>query len=79
MMDKLNRGPFISNFGIKLHDPLFHYDSGIAKMRSLTSKVISGKRAKLIRDIVSVDKEKTAERKSASSDDPTKPVDVSHI
>ena len=46
LTDKMQRGPFICNYGIKLHDPVFHYESNVAKMRSLSSKVISGKRVK---------------------------------
>lgn len=80
-MNQIQRGPFISNYGIKLHDPLFHYESGIAKMRSLTSKIISGKRVKP-KDaevkVVSVDKEKTAEDKDTVPDGSTKRVDVSY-
>ena len=79
----MQRGPFICNYGIKLHDPLFQYESSVAKMRSLSSKVISGKRGKPkdaeIIKVVSLDKSKPAESKDTVLDDPTKTTDVSYI
>ena len=83
LTDKMQRGPFICNYGIKLHDPVFHYESNVAKMRSLSSKVISGKRVKP-KDVetikvVSLDKSKAAESKETVPDDPTKPTDVSKL
>ena len=78
LTDKIQRGPFISNYGIKLHDPLFQYESSVAKMRSLSSKVISGKRitskdVEIIK-VGTADKSKAAETK----DDPSESVDVSY-
>ena len=77
----MQRGPFICNYGIKLHDPLFQYESSVAKMRSISSKVISGKRGKPrdvdVIKVVSMDKNKAADSKD--TDDPTKPADVSCI
>lgn len=71
LADKIKRGPFISNYGIKLHDPVFQYESNIVKMRSLTSKLTSGKRVK----IKNAD-DKRAEGKD-TPDDLTKSIDVS--
>ena len=82
LTDKIQRGPFICNYGIKLHDPVFHYESSIAKMRSLSSKVISGKRVKSkdvdIVKVMALDKSKVAESTDTVPDDPTKPTDVSY-
>jgi len=81
LMDKMKCGPFISNYGIKLHDPVFHYESGIAKMHSHISRALSGKKRVKSKDVeekVSLDKAKTTESKDAPpADDPTKSVDVS--
>ena len=78
LTDKIQRGPFISNYGIKLHDPLFQYESSVAKMRSLSSKVISGKRITTkdveIVQVGSADKSKAVETK----DDPSEPTNVSY-
>ena len=79
----MQRGPFISNYGIKLHDPSFHYESSIAKMRSLSSKVVSGRRTKSkdgeSKKVASLDKDKPPEGKDAIPDDTAKPIQVGNF
>lgn len=79
----MQRGPFISNFGIKLHDPSFHYESSIAKMRSLSSKVVSGRRVKCkdgeTKKVASMDKDKPPEGKVGTPDDTAKPNEVGNF
>ena len=83
MTDEMQRGPFISNYGIKLQDPSFHYDSSIAKTRSLSSKVVSGRRVKSkdgeSKKVVSLDKDKPSESKDTTADDAAKPIQVGNF